>query len=513
MGAPGGGDVSVPASQFLLAIGGAINQAQLYEPDNKILLTPIARLGTLLQDLLSRGPLFSFQGRDQTLFVNEARLRCDGPTYLRLQEFLKQLEVRKVSGLTFLGELNLEHWKTLLYALARANRKSPQVFDEIRAALAAKGLGTLVALAPLGVAAPRDGVEAPAGPPAAPGPSTPDAAAPAGTPPAPAGPATKVRRLKRNPRLFATRTYAKTMLILRESYRSRQDPERSAYCQIRLQRAVFDLVAVCEQGGWRHFGLVNNKKLAGYEVNHAVNVAILSLILGLKMSLSRPRLAELALAALMHDLGKSQLPRELLDKPGPFTEDERRRLDQHPALGVRSLLGIKPCNESLLKRILVVGEHHRSVREHPEIHPYSRLVAVAEAFDALTSERPYRPAYPPDVAVQILATMAGSRLDATLTTAFIQAIGLYPSGTLVELSDHALAVVSEPNAQPELWRTPVVRVFEPKGGEGPRTRIVDLAQTADGQAPRTVVRVVDPIPLGINVTACLFEPAINERAF
>lgn len=513
MNAPAG-DIAGPASQFLLGMGGAINQAQLYEADNKILLPPIARLGALLQDLLSRGPLFSFQGRDQSLFVNEARLRCDGPTYLRLQEFLKQLEVRKVSGMTFLGELAVDHWKTLLYALARCNRKSPQVFEEIKAALAAKGLGALVTLSPLAVAAPRDGVDAPAAPAGGdPGPAAPGAAGPApAAPPAPGGPATKVRRSKRNPRLFATRTYAKILLILRETFRSRNDPERSAYCQIRLQRAVLDLVAVCEQNGWRHIGLVNNKKLAEAEVNHAVNVAILSLILGLKVGLSRPRLAELALAALVHDAGKSRLPRELLDKPAPFSLQDRQALEQHPALGVRSLLDVKPCNESLLKRILVVGEHHRPAGENPDLHLFSRIVAVAEAFDALTSERPHRPAYPPDEAMRILATMAGSRLDPVLTAAFVQAVGVYPCGTVVELSDRTLAIVDESHPAPEAWRTPRVRVLE-TAGEGPKTRLVDLAKPAAGEAPRRVAAVVDPRAVGLNVSACLFEAPVNERGF
>jgi hypothetical protein len=525
MDASSGDVLSGPSNQFLISLAGAINQAQLYEAENKILLAPMARLGSLLQEMLSHGPLFNFQARDQNIFVNDARLRCDGPTFLKHQEFVKQLELRKMSGMAFMDRLNIDQWKVLLYTLARCNRRSPQVFEEIRKALVEKGLAKLVAVFPLAAAVAPDGVvtESPLPmPPSSPAPAAPGAA-PAGAVPAPggsaaipfpraAGPGTMVRRVKRNPRLFAGRTYVKSMLLLREYYRTLDDRERLGYCQIRLQRAVFDLVSVCEQGGWRYFGLVNNKKLADYVYNHSVNVTVLSLILGLKMSLSRPRLAELAMAAMLHDLGKSKLPRELLEKKGPYSQEDRKLLSKHPELGIRALLKVKPYNESLLKRLLVVAEHHRPLKEHPDIHPYSRIIAIAETFDALTTDRPYRPAFAPDVAVQMLAKVAGEQLDPTLTTAFVQAIGLYPSGTLVELSDHALAIVSHPHPEATGWRTPTIRLLGLKGMEKSRTRMIDLAKPPPNDPARTILRVVDPRPFGISVTGFLLEEPINERA-
>jgi hypothetical protein len=520
MDASSGDVLSGPSNQFLIALSGALNQAQLYEAENKILLAPIARLGSLLQELLSHGPLFSFQGRDQNIFINDARLRCDGPTFLRHQEFLKQLETRKMSGMAFLDKLNIDQWKVLLYTLARCNRKSPKVFEELQAALVEKGFVKKVTLFPMATAVAPEGVVTESPLPSRPPAAAPGAAKADATPgatsvipfPKATGPGTMVRRVKRNPRLFAGRTYVKSMLLLREYYRNLDDRERLGYCQIRLQRAVFDLVSVCEQGGWRYFGLVNNKKLADYLYNHSVNVTVLSLILGLKMSLSRPRLAELAMAAMLHDIGKSRLPRELLQKPGLFSDEERKQLMRHPELGIRALLSVKPYNESLLKRILVVAEHHRPRQGAPEVHPYSRIIAIAETFDALTTDRPYRQAFAPDIAVQLLARLAGEKLDPTLTTAFIQAIGLYPSGTLVELSDHSLAIVSHPHPEVSGWKTPTVRLLGLKGQEKSRTRLIDLSKPPQTDPPRHILRVVDPRPFGISVTGFLLEEPLNDRA-
>ncbi|HVR84110.1 MAG TPA: hypothetical protein VMU54_07350, partial [Planctomycetota bacterium] len=77
------------ANPFLISLAGAINQAQLYESDNRILAGPLERLSALLKDLLAHCSIFTFQGRDQSVFVNDSRLRCDGPTFVRHQEFLK----------------------------------------------------------------------------------------------------------------------------------------------------------------------------------------------------------------------------------------------------------------------------------------------------------------------------------------------------------------------------------------------------------------------------------------
>jgi HD-GYP domain-containing protein (c-di-GMP phosphodiesterase class II) len=216
---------------------------------------------------------------------------------------------------------------------------------------------------------------------------------------------------------------------------------------------------------------------------------------------------------MLHDVGKSRLPKELMERPGLFTDEERKQLAHHPEHGIRALLKSKPYNESLLKRLLVIAEHHKSVKTDPNTHPYSRIIAVAETFDALTTDRPYRPAFAPDVAVMVLAKLGGEKLDPVLTTAFIQAIGLYPSGTLVELSDHSLAIVSHPNPDPAAWKTPVVRLLGLKGVDRSRTKLIDLAKQPPDQPPKSILRVADPRPFGISVTGFLLEEPINDRAF
>jgi HD-GYP domain-containing protein (c-di-GMP phosphodiesterase class II) len=519
--------IDAQANPFLTALAGAISQAQLYEPDNRILVGPMERLSTMLKDLLAHGSIFTFQGRDQSVFVNECRLRCDGPTFVRHQEFLKQLGLRRISGLTFCSELSLEEWRVLLFAVARGNRKSARVVEEMQARLTDNGIDPKVVLLPL-VTPPAGGGDPSAraarstlggttGP--APGSVSPGATLP-GTVPGPGrggssqaaivpegGKKAAARKLKMNRRLFAARAYAKAILTFRDYVRNIEDPVRGGASYLRLQRSIFDLVAMCEEEGWRYLGLVHNKKFDDYLYNHSVNVTVLSLILGLRLQLNRPRLSELGMAAMLHHLGKARLPKELTEKQGHFNDAEKKLLASHSTLGVRELLKTKQYNESLLKRIMVMAEHHETHSLKGDTHPYSRIVAIAETFDALTTDRPYRPAYPPDAAVRFLCRLGGQRLDRQLTFAFVQSIGLYPAGTLVELSDQSIGVVFHPNGNPKGWNSPYVRLIRDGAyQEIPQAPVVDLSKPAAGGEPLAIVRTLDPGHLGINPAGYLFLP-------
>jgi HD-GYP domain-containing protein (c-di-GMP phosphodiesterase class II) len=509
-------DLHLKANAFLLQLAGAVGQAALYEADNKILASPVDRLITLLRQLFAHGTPFMFQGKDRSVFVNDTRLRCDGPTFTRHQEFLKQLEMRRISGLSFASELNADQWRAALYIVARCNRRSATPFEEMHAALEKKGLAAAVELMPL-LTRVGDGTDGPGSSKAPARPSSLPAAPVAGPPGggSPPDPSAKLkpeggvkaaaRRLKMDRRLFAGRAYAKAMLTLRDYVENLGDDAQHGYHHLWLQRSVFDLVTMCEEGGWRHVGLVNNKRFDEYLYNHSVNVTVLSLILGLRVGLGRPRLAELGTAAMLHHLGKAQLPKELTEKAGALSPEEKKQLASHPTLGIREILRTKQYNEALLKRVLVMAEHHESFNVKSDVHPYSRIVAVAETFDALTTDRPYRPAYLPDAAVRVLASLAGERLDRNLTLAFIQEIGLYPSGTLVTLSDGSRAVVYQPSRAARSWKTPVVRLIrDAAGNDLPEAPLLDLSTAPFGAAPLFITGTLHPGAEGINAPGYLF---------
>ncbi|MEQ1757257.1 MAG: HD domain-containing phosphohydrolase [Vicinamibacterales bacterium] len=205
---------------------------------------------------------------------------------------------------------------------------------------------------------------------------------------------------------------------------------------------------------------------------HSVNVAILSFILGRQLRLKEPAVAALVEAALLHDVGKTQVALDIVNKPGKLTESERKVVEEHPVRGAEILLET-PGLQALTATVAL--EHHRTVigTGYPDLgrgvvpHILSQVVSVADVYEALTGARSYRAPYPPEKACLILARSAGVQLNTTLVKAFVSAIGFLPRGTLVRTSQGELGVVIRTNPTDPLH--PVVAVVDeglnPAGGE------------------------------------------------
>ena len=156
---------------------------------------------------------------------------------------------------------------------------------------------------------------------------------------------------------------------------------------------------------------------------HGLDVAVLSISIGQSLGLDELRLARLARAALLHDIGKRHVPVEILQKPGMLTEDEWEIIRRHPMTGHRALV-----DAGLLVEARIVLHHHERVdgggyptgRAGEDIPLESRILSVADSFDAMTSERPYRRAMSVDAAIAELRSHAGTQFD----TACVEALAL-----------------------------------------------------------------------------------------
>jgi HD-GYP domain-containing protein (c-di-GMP phosphodiesterase class II) len=134
-----------------------------------------------------------------------------------------------------------------------------------------------------------------------------------------------------------------------------------------------------------------------YTYHHSVNVSILSVALGQRIGLSKRVLTELGMAALFHDIGKIEVPHEVLNKPSNFNEDEWRLIRKHPIWGVRSILKLKGFDPVTVRSSIVAFEHHLhhdfsgypKVRHYKELDFFSRIVSIADQYDAMTSARVY----------------------------------------------------------------------------------------------------------------------------
>ncbi|NLW45662.1 MAG: HD-GYP domain-containing protein [Syntrophomonadaceae bacterium] len=199
-----------------------------------------------------------------------------------------------------------------------------------------------------------------------------------------------------------------------------------------------------------------------YTFSHSVQVCVLSIITGITLGLDHIKLKDLATGALIHDVGKIRVDKELLNKSGDLTLEEFNEIKRHTEHGFEILRANQDI--SLLSAHIAYQHHERwdgngyprGLRER-EIHLYSRIVSVADVFDALVADRPYRKAYSTSQAVSLMRRMSGTQFEPVILEALLANIAEYPIGTVVALSSGEIGVVVDTNREKPIL--PVVRVI------------------------------------------------------
>jgi len=245
-----------------------------------------------------------------------------------------------------------------------------------------------------------------------------------------------------------------------------------------------------------------------YTYTHSVNVSILALCLGQHIGLTKNALETLGICGLFHDLGKVDIPLKILNKQGKLTEHEFKVIQKHSLNSVRHIAKLRAPRELKSKIMLAPFEHHlkydlsgypRSWRSEP-VSLFGRILTIADVFDAITSTRVYRSeAISPDQALRMISEGAGKDFDPILLKAFINMLGVYPVGTLVELNTGEIGLVSE-NPEQSDGTHPLVTILIPVDGQGyTRGETVDLSEreTSGGRYRRSISKTYNPILFGI----------------
>jgi HD-GYP domain-containing protein (c-di-GMP phosphodiesterase class II) len=199
-------------------------------------------------------------------------------------------------------------------------------------------------------------------------------------------------------------------------------------------------------------GLTALKDHDEYTYAHCVNVSVLSISIGQRLGLPRPALANLGVAALLHDLGKLMVPAEVLQKPGRLTADELALVQCHPLHGVRIISRLRGTMSLSLDCMRAAFQHHMNadLSGYPRVPGgegqavFSRIVTVADLFEALTSHRAYRPRpFTGFEALRALVNRRRRQLDPGATWALVRTVGYYPPGTvMITESDHVVLSLS-----------------------------------------------------------------------
>lgn len=236
---------------------------------------------------------------------------------------------------------------------------------------------------------------------------------------------------------------------------------------------------------------------------HSMNVAALSIVLAKSMNLSSREMEDIGVCGMLHDVGKTRIPEEILEKPGPLNAEEMAEMQRHTRYGRDILVSTKSVMSGAAD---VAHSHHERSDgtgyprklDDDSIPTFAKIVAIAEAYDSMTITQPYREACSPSDALQELYAGRGKQFDEDLVIHFIDAIGIFPPGSIVEMINGEIGIVLS-NTNDKL--RPRVIIILDAIGEAAAQHMVDLSQMdTDDQGDLYQIKSTHPDGFnGINV--------------
>lgn len=248
----------------------------------------------------------------------------------------------------------------------------------------------------------------------------------------------------------------------------------------KLQKVFKDLIAEIKNSKDAMNLLTNIFAHDNYVFAHSVNVTLYTLAMAVKLEFDDKKLNEIAMGGILHDIGKTMIPIEILNKPGKLTKEEFDMVKKHAEYGFEILrkqhgLPLLAAHCAFQHHEKLDGTGYPRGLKGDEIHPYAKIMAVADVFDALTSHRSYRKAMLPHEAMEIIFAGANTHFDADLIQTFQKSVASYPVGVTVKLNTGETAVVVEYMFHAP--SRPIVRIIkDPNGVELTKPFDVDLSK-------------------------------------
>jgi len=447
--------------KFVTGLYVAVKNARIFAPGNDVSVESIRSLLGSIRDILEADGILVLRVVHNYLLLNDVRVKADLATMACYNFVLEELQRFGIGAVSFAADVDEEELGLFVSLLAGFEVETRDPFTEFREELDGSGVGSVVV----------------------------------------------DKEVEPDEELtsedVATRSrdvYFRSLSVAREVL-SRARSGRAVNFK-RAKRVVQNVIDVAMEEESFLLALSSIKNHDQYTFNHSANVCVLSIGLGQKLGLSKLVLEVLGMGALLHDVGKTAIPLEVLNKPGKLDEDEWRLMQRHPLMGVRSLLRTHQASGFLLRAIVMAFEHHQRVdltgypssKEKREQNLLSKIVAIADCYDAITTPRVYRRvAFKPPEAFHIMLEDSGTAFDPTLLSLFIATIGLYPLGSLVKLDSNELGLVCSINPQPQFIDRPRVKIVADPSGKL-AMKVIDLTEVDEttGAFTRSIVDCLTP---------------------
>ncbi len=267
---------------------------------------------------------------------------------------------------------------------------------------------------------------------------------------------------------------------------------------LRLKKAVESVIASMSRNPDACIWLARLKQHDQYTYQHALSASIWAVALGRQLGLSRQDLRSLSIGCILMDVGKLRIDSDLLRAPGPLSEEKAGKMREHVGHGIQIVQESGITNQDVLD---IVAHHHERFdgSGYPEgllgdnIPAFARIAGIVDTYDAVTSERAHSPAVSPSDAIRLLYNSRDREFQAELVEVFIQAVGIYPAGSIVELSTGEVGVVVSESRTQRL-KPRVMLLLDERKSRLPEPRTIDLSELVDDQelAPTVIARSLEP---------------------
>jgi len=311
---------------------------------------------------------------------------------------------------------------------------------------------------------------------------------------------------------FSKEVYFKSISLVKEVIESVN--QQKALNIRKAKRLMQNAVNAIMQDESTLLGLANIKNYDEYTFNHSVNVAIYAIALGQRIGIPKKHLSHLGMAGLFHDIGKTKIPKEILNKTGKLSSEEWTMMRAHPLVGSEIVMRMKEWGELSTRLIDAAFEHHLKydltgyprLTRKKKITLFGRIVTIADFYDALVRPRVYnRFPYVSEKILGIMLERSGKDFDPAIVKVFINMIGIFPLGTLVLLDTNEMGIVSQIQEDSELIDRPKICLLYYSDGDYRKGKVADLREMDEGRKDfkRSIVKTLDPNEYNINVAEFL----------
>lgn len=460
------------ASRFLVAFHLALQSLKSHAIENAQVRKALDGLAKSAAAILESDSQLVARVSGELLYVNSAPVRLGVDNFASLGHVLRTLQVAGVGIIRVQESATTQDWKVLISQILKYSAKEddPEGFFDMRQRLSGLGIDRILVEPPVD----RDIAFADA--------------------------------LQR--REAAKRTYQRSVSVTKNLFSSARMGRSGQVKEVK--HALQNIVDQVLKNEVSLVGLTTLRDYDDYTFIHSVNVCIFSVALGRRLGLTRPQLFDLGLAAMLHDVGMSRVPVEILDKQDQLTEKEQRQMEAHTWRGALSIFNLRDYGGIPFRAMIAAYEHHmkadlggypKSVRSR-KLSVFSKIIAVADAYNAALSTRAHASGKSPDLVLGEMWGDSDTGHDPVLVKALINLLGIYPVGTCVILDTFELALVHAANPDSTQLHRPLVRVIsDPDGTWLDQPPLVDLAEKNDeGEYERTIIKVTDPDKYMVNVS-------------